>query len=184
MENNTTIAQTLIDKFDEFMEEKDHLEADDKQKIMDVIKTREDLEDSLKELAKKNEDYKQNIDGCDKNIKIWQQSKKMWQIRQSTMLDILKEMMNKLAPGQKKLTKDGTKLSVSSRTSLEVNEEWLLQQYQMFADALQTQLPDYIKVSLSIDKTKLFSHVKEDESLLVQNPEMIHTKESFSTTLK
>ena len=52
------------------------------------------------------------------------------------------------------------------------------------ADALQSQLPSYVKVKLSVDKTKLSAHISKDDTLLVSHPDKIHTKPTSSTTLK
>ena len=99
-------------------------------------------------------------------------------------MDTMSALMQKLNIPNSGLKVDGIKLSTSTRTVLEVDEQWLVAQYEALAEGLQQQLPDYVKVSLSVDKNKLFAHVKEDSTMLVQNPDKIHTNTSSSTTIK
>ena len=79
---------------------------------------------------------------------------------------------------------DGVKLATTTRTVIDIDEDWLIGLHQALADTLQQQLPDFIKVTLSIDKNKLSTYLKTDNTLLVNNPEHIHTRDSVSTTIK
>ena len=92
--------------------------------------------------------------------------------------------INKLGFRNNTVKADGVKLAISSRTVLEVDEQWLLSQYDKFLDVMQAQLPGYIKVSLSVDKTELNAYIKKDNSLLINYPLQIHTKVTTSTTIK
>lgn len=176
--------QTLIDNFDDIIEEKEILSPEDKTSVISVISTRKELEDGLGLILDKVRDYKEKIDSCDQNIKNWQSSKKMWAGRTKALMDTMSALMQKLNIPNSGLKVDGIKLSTSTRTVLEVDEQWLVAQYEALAEGLQQQLPDYVKVSLSVDKNKLFAHVKEDSTMLVQNPDKIHTNTSSSTTIK
>ena len=169
--------QTLIDNFDDIIEEKEILSPEDKTSVISVISTRKELEDGLGLILDKVRDYKEKIDSCD-------QSKKMWTGRTKALMDTMSALMQKLNIPNSGLKVDGIKLSTSTRTVLEVDEQWLVAQYEALAEGLQQQLPDYVKVSLSVDKNKLFAHVKEDSTMLVQNPDKIHTNTSSSTTIK
>lgn len=181
---NTQHVENLIERLDDALEESTETAENKKESILSQVSNIDELRDGLELLKDKAEAYKAKIDNCDQNIKMWQGSKKMWQERSKKLLDILGELIERLNIPGKTLRSGGVKLTTSSRTSLEVDEEWLLSKYQMFADALQTQLPEYVKVSISLDKNKLFAYVKANDEMLVNNPDKIHTKVTTSTSIK
>ena len=183
-EIDTTKIENLIESFEDKMEEGKEYTPEQCEKVISSINTTQELQAGLPLLLEKAKAYKEQADACDRNIKMWQESKKMWQGRTKAFMDTLEKLISKLNIAGKSLKANGVKLATSSRTSLEVDEEWLLSQYQNFAEALQLQLPDYIKVSLSVDKNKLFAHVKSDNTMLVDNPDKIHTKSTTSTSIK
>ena len=173
-----------MDVFDDAMEDGGIYDENVKSSVAAKLTTRQALEEAMPTLLDRANSYKEKIENCDKNIKTWQNSKKMWQGRSKYFLDTLEKVLTSLNIPGKTLKVNDIKLATTSRTSLEVDEEWLLAMYQTFADALQTQLPEYVKVSLSIDKNKLFSHVKQDNTMLLANPDKIHTKSTTSTSIK
>ena len=182
MENNK--VQNLIDLFDDKIENNPECTQEDCQPIIGQVNSPDELKEGMKLLKERAQVYSEKITNCDANIKQWQDSKKMWVARNKAFIDTLEKLMLKLNVPKNVIKADGIKLAISTRTSLEVDENWLLAQYEKLAEALQLQLPDYVKVSLSIDKNKLFAHVKQDGTMLVNNPDKIHTKESRSTTIK
>ena len=186
MENKTesVFVQNLIDAFEDNIEEKAELTPEDRTAISGNVTSQDKLEEGLPLLLQKSNDYKQQIENCDRNIKMWQESKKLWQGRSQQFLDLLGFLMDRLHIPGKTLKRDGVKLSTSSRSTIELDEDWLLKQYQALADSFQQQLPDYVRVKLAVDKNKLNAFLKTDNSMLVNNPEMIHTKVSTSTTIK
>lgn len=179
---NTSKVQNLINLFDDSVEQDNSLTDESRKKIIAAISTKEELENGLGELLEKAEDMKTSIDECDKNIKSWQDSKKKWATRSKSFMEVLGGLLDTF--GVSAVRAGGIKLAVSKRTALEVDEDWLINKYQMMADALQSQLPDYVKVSLAIDKTRLSAFLKTDNSMLVSDPEKIHTKETRSITIK
>ena len=183
--NENQIAQAFLDLFDDKIEESSELSAEDRKEIGAVFTTQENLEESLLALRERARAYKKNVDDSDARQKQWAETKKMWSSRLNQMLAILGETMERLHIPVKQLKgAGGTKLSSSSRTSYECDEEGLVQQFQQLADALQQQLPPYVKVKLTIDKTLLGAHLKQDNSLLINHPELVHTKSTTSITLK
>ena len=174
----------FIDAFDEKIEERSQLTEEEKENFGKYFSTTEDLTEGLPAIKEKAASYKESIENCAKNIKMWQDSKKMWESRFDTFMNILGKMVKKLQVPGNAVKADGVKLAVSSRSSLEVDEDWLLAQFQRFADALQTQLPNYVVVKLSVDKNKLNAFLKTDDSMLLNNPDKIHTKVSTSTSIK
>lgn len=177
-------VQNLIESFDDKMEENTTIEQDEKDAILGNVNNIEELTSGIRLLRDKAATFDENIKNCDKNIKIWQSSKKMWSERAKSFMGLLEDLITKLNIPGKTVKADGVKLSTTKRTSLEVDEDWLIAQYQTFVDAIQTQLPEYMKVSLSIDKNKLYKHVTTDNTMLVQNPDKIHTKVTTSTSIK
>ena len=184
MTKDTTSVQALIDMFDDAVEEQGTLDDEACRRIAQCVGNKDNLENGLSLLLKKAEGLKENVENCDKNIKSWQESKKTWSGRSKAFLDVLGEVIKSLNLPNNSLKADGVKLAMSSRTTLEVDEDWLLGQYSALAGALQQQLPDYVKVTIALDKTKLSAFLKTDKSMLIQNPERIHTKTSTSTSIR
>ena len=182
-ENNEKI-EAFIERFDEIMEECQVLTEEQTEKLTKGITTAQQLQNGLPLLLEKTQEYNEQIDSCDRNKKMWEESKKNWQIRQKNFLKSLEYLILKLNIQGRTLKNGSIKLSTSKRTSLKFDEVWLLNQYAKYVEALQLQLPDYIKVNLTVDKNKLFTHVKGDNKMLVDNPDKIHTKETTSTSLK
>ena len=183
MQKDTTQIETLIERFDDIIEENEQLSAEEQKRVISAVNSRKELEDGLSLILDKAKDYKEKVDNCDINIKNWQASKKMWAGRAKALMETIGALMKKLNLPDT-LKADGIKLATSTRTVLEVDEEWLIGQYAVLADELRKKLPDYVKVSLTIDKNKLFAHVKGDAKMLMENPEKIHTSVSSSTTIK
>ena len=187
METKTTTNKNInefIESFEEKIEENSELTDEQKEIIASLIPSKDDLKEGLPILLQKSEDMKGCIDNCDRNIKTWQESKKLWSARCKSYLEVLGKVIGKLGLTGNTIKADGIKLSTSTRTSLEVDEQWLLDQYMPMALALQGQLPAFVKVGLTIDKNKLAAYLKQDDSLLTNNPDKIHTKVSSSTTIK
>ena len=183
-DKDLSFINSLIDKFDDKIEDNPELTSSETMVLSKTIPNKKALEDGLPAILDKANTYKEKIEGCDKQIKNWQASKKMWQARAKSFMETMSQVLANLKIPGNTIKAEGIKLATSSRTSLEVDEDWLVGKYQMFADALQTQLPDYVKVSLTIDKNKLFAHVKQDDTMLVNNPDKIHTKVTTSTSIK
>lgn len=175
--------ENLIDKYEDKVQQTPVLTSEDIESLADIVKEPKTLVEGLPALREKCQDYKERIDKSDNEIKVWQQTKKMWESRNKQLVQILGKMLEKFNVTSVKNV-DGTKLGSSTRTVLEVDDEWLIQQYEALAQMLQNQLPEYIKVTLSVDKNKLAAYLKGDNSLLLKNPDKIHTRTSVSVTLK
>lgn len=188
MEDSKETIKYLLEDFDSLMEQKadsgDEVTNDEIEHLASKIDCRETLREALPELLQKASDYKDKIDNSDRNIKNWQDNKKFWKKRQDAFMDVLEKIVQRLRlPGNS--IKDGSiKLAVSSRTAIEVDEDWLLGRYEALRQALQSQLPDFVKVSYTLDKNKLSAFLKTDTSLLTDHPEKIHTRTTTSCTLK
>lgn len=176
---------SLLNNFDERMEDNNNLiDEETVSSLAAGITSPQSLQDGLGEIKKRVFDYNEAIDNCKKNIDMWRASKDIWTNKKAGFQAVLTAVMNNLLPNTGKIAGAGAKLSVTRRSSLEVDEEWLINTYRPLADELQEHLPSYVKVKLDIDKTKLMAHVKTDSELLVNFPERIHTKESTSITVK
>ena len=182
--NKSSKVEAFIDSFEDLIEEKNVLSPEDRSSLQSQINTQEELTGGLVLLKDKAEAYKKRAEECAVKIKEWQTSKKTWETRSKSLMETLEGLIDKLGFKNKSIKADGVKLAVSTRTVLEVDEEWLLSLYDQFTQAVQAQLPAYIKVSLSVDKTELNAHIKKDNSLLINYPLQIHTKVCTSTTIK
>ena len=188
-ENETAISPAIsmmLDRFEETAETAKNrvLTEEEKQAITASVKDEAALADGLAAIKQASEDYKKSIDSCDEKIKMWQESKKVWKNRSDQFNDVLGFILSKLNVSGLSIKSGGVKLATSKRTSLDVDEEWLIGLYQLQANALQASLPPYIKVTLSLDKTALNNYLKTDNTMLTDNPDKIHFKTKTSTTIK
>ena len=179
--NNT--IDNLIDSFEDLTENTPVLSDLDVQKLAGMVKDKKTLTEGLSAIGEKARDFKEGIDSCDKEIKKWQENKKAWDGRMKQFVRVMGAILGNLGLTSVK-NPDGTKIASSTRTVLEVDEDWLVSQYDNLAEILRKQLPDYVKVSLSVDKNKLSAYLKDDNTLLLNNPDRIHTKSSTSVTIK
>ena len=175
--------ESFLDQFEEKVEEKNELDTEEREALASMVPDAQSLGEGLPLLLQKDSDFTENARNADGQVKIWQQTKKMWNTRHEELMKVLQVALRNLnlSPG---LKVDNIKLSTSSRTCLEVDEDWLIQMYQGLADAFQKTLPPFIGVKLSVDKNKLGTYLAQDKTLLLNNPEKIHTRESLSTTIK
>lgn len=174
--------ETFLDQFEDKLEGKDSLSEQERNELAALVGGAESLGDGLPLILKKDTDFTEAAKSADGQVKAWQQTKKMWQTRHDELMRVLQVALASL-PG-KSIKADNIKLSTSSRTCLEVDEEWILQQYQKLADVFQQTLPPFVAVKLSLDKNKLSSYLNTDNSLLLNHPDKIHTRNSSSTTIK
>lgn len=179
----TTIAEQVIERFNDRTESgQEPLSQQEIENLASEFNSLTDLTEALPDLYEEVERQKTCIQNADERKKRADADKKFWQGRMEAFLKILEAAANK--HGKTKLNGEGITLSVSKRTSLEVNEEWLLSGYQSITEAFQKTLPPYVKVKLSVDKNELSAFLKDDNTMLLNSPEEIHTKVSTSTTLK
>lgn len=146
-----------------------------------VIPSSEELQKCLPVVKEENEAIKKGIADCDLRIKSWQESKKMWKQRQNALLELLEKALEQ--HGIKSSTNGDVKVSVSTRRTLEVVAEDILEPYLSVVDNIASSLPPFVKVSLDIDKTALAAYLKTDDTLLVTKPESIHYKDSTSVRI-
>lgn len=184
METLNNIAEILIEKFDDSIEDTNTLDEAKRNDLASIIPSVEALSAGLPALLQKANEITVSISDCDKNIKNWQESKKLWSARLKAFTEVLGTVLEKLKVPGESLKADGIKLRTSKRTCLDVDEEWLVGQYRSIVDAIQKQLPEYIVLSMSVDKTKLMAYVNKDDKMLIEHPDKIHTRVSRSTSIK
>lgn len=188
MDTNATpdasYAQAFIDTFEDHIEENPELTDSERELILGEIATQDNLEEGLPVLLQKSRDYKEQIEACDRNVKQWQASKQLWKSRSDQFLKLLGDLMERLHIPGKTVKSGKIKLSTSTRSVYVVDEDWLLGQYQALAQALQAQLPDYVKVTLTVDKPRLNAHLNQDKTLCIDHPDKVYSKSSTSTTIK
>lgn len=128
------------------------------------------------------DDYKGKADACDQKVKDFQASKKMWKERQEKIAELMLACLRHLGVNEVKNGK--LKCAMGSRTVLEVDEGALLMPYMEMAKVWAASVEPYVKVSVSLDKKALNDYVKTNPALLIDRPEVVHSKENFSVTLK
>ena len=184
MENINQPTQTFLTRFEEEFENVSELSENQENMLASIITNKEDLKNGLPLLKRQSDYYDQNIETADKNAKAWTAQKKMYKAHSDALKKLLGKMLQRLTGGTKISGDDGISLKSSSRNGLEVDSEWLLSKYEKQTDELRAQLPDFVKVELSVDKNKLSAHLQNDNTLMLENPEKIHFKKGFSVTLK
>ena len=180
---DNNIGQAFLDTFDDKSEENPTLTKDEKESIGGAFASPEELGNALPLISERVNNMKERIEHSDKNIKMWQETKKMWTGRKDQLLEILGQTMERLNVAGNIIKSADCKLSTSTRTSLEVDEDWLINQYAALAGSMQSQLPPYVTLKLTVDKTKLAAYLKTDDTLLIDHPDRVHTKVSKSVTL-
>lgn len=175
--------KTLIESFEDKTEGGAVLTDTDVETLVSMVTDKQTLTEGLTTIGEKAKDFKNCIDQCDKDLKEAQEKKKNWDGRMKQFTKVMGCILGRLGLTSVK-SPDGTKIASSTRTVLEVDEEWLVSQYENLAEMLRKQLPEYVKVSLSVDKNKLSAYLKGDNTLLLNNPDKIHTKSSTSFTIK
>lgn len=178
-EKKTTAVEQFIEAFNDQYEEK---KRNPDVEIKEPILSRDELRDGLPVLLGAVQEYDQKIQVCDRNIKNWQASKKDWDLRSKTFLGLLAATADKLGLSSS-LQGDRAKFARTATTVLEIDEEFILSMYRQLADEMQCRLPGYVKVSLSVDKTILKKHLATDNSLALNHPDKIHTKENVTWRL-
>lgn len=129
--------------------------------------------------------YKTNTGRSEEKVKEYTVSKKMWKTREDQITEFVGFVLRRL--GHKSYTTGDAKASVQTREVLEISDEdAILSQYLNSPEyaMFHTLLPGWVKMTLTIDKAALKSHVKTDSSLLCSHPEWIRTKENVSVSLK
>lgn len=179
---NSQLSESILDSIETCYEKESKMSEEKANDLSEMVQNPEEFTDCVRAFKDQDNTYKEAINKCDENIKAWQESKKMWQERQNDLKGIITKIMKRFQ--LKNSSKDGASISMRSTKVLEVDAEKLLIMYQPLAETLKTQLPSYIKVTLSIDKTALSNLVKDDPSMLIDSPELLHWVERESITLR
>lgn len=140
------------------------------------------LEESVPALVRAEGQISSMIDRCDNCVKTWQESKKLWRERREQLLALAGHLL--AGHGVKSCSRDGASIGTIVRKVLEVDCDALLRDYGPALAEMQKSLPDYIRLTASVDKTKLNACLKTDSSLLAERPDDIHWKESVSVNIK
>lgn len=179
----TTTAETFLDRIDVIFEKEENgLKEEMFPELASLLNSTDDLGECLPEIVKRVAGFKDNADKCDSKSKQFSDSKKMWKTRCEQLEALVTYIMQSF--NTKSLNANGSNAKITTREVLEVDADSLLALYSVLVDQLQQQLPDYVKVSIAIDKRALTTHMQKDNSLMVNHPEWVHTKESNTIKLK
>ena len=183
MNEPKNLAQQFIDIFEDRVNSSPELSDRQIEEIGAPIRTDEQLREGLPVILGRHKELSDLIENCNRNIKFWQENKKKYDSRAEQFVKAVTEVVRRLRfSGTMKATEG--QLSTRTTSTYEVDEKWILDRYAALGEALQAQLPAYVKVKLSVDKKELNAHLKRDATLLLENPEHIHAKENLSVTLK
>lgn len=177
-----SLTKSLLEIFDDKIASGEAGEAA-AEEIAAPIRSGESLRASIPEIVGRNREFTEKVNHCDKMIKMWQKEKKTYEGRSKLLMKAVEAIVRRLNLSGTIKT-EGGQLSVRTTSTLEVDEDWILDMYAAQAATLQVQLPPYVKVKLSLDKTALNAFIKKDNTLLLTNPDRIHAKENRSVTLK
>ena len=173
-----------IEKFFEQIDaknEKNELNEEVFAEIAMQINSTEELGECLPEIVKRINIYKSAMDQCDAKSNEFSTSKKAWKARAEKLTSLMMFLMEKM--NVKSIKAEDNSAKISSRDVLEVNDANILSLFNGLIDQMQQQLPPYVKIAISIDKRALGTYLQTDNSLMIQHPEWVHTKESKSIRL-
>lgn len=176
--------ETLINEIDKIFTASDTMTEDDFRNLAQHIPDINALDECLPAIKEKVAGYIDNAKSCESRSKTFSASNKMWKTRGELLVEFVGYVLKSL--GLKNYKNSEAKATITVTRSLETDEDALLAQYRNSRefDVFMKTLPDYVKVSLTINKTALNNHVKIDHTLLTTHPEWIHTKEKESVNLK
>lgn len=174
---------TFLDTFEDRIEGKNSLSEQERKELAALVGDRETLGNGLQLIYRKDKDFTDAAKNADQQAKAWTETKRMWDQRHEELMKVLEQALADLKVAGQALKVDRIKLATRTRTCLEVDSAWLVQMFEQQAQAMQQQLPPYIKVSLTVDKNKLSAYLEQDNTLQLQHPEKIHTRPSYSTTI-
>lgn len=172
----------VMNTIEEQIKKEEDLEDKEYDQMADLIPNTEDLSNCLPLMKEKQDYYKEQLSRCDDNIKEWQESKKAWKTYQDRLLTLVGKILTKM--NLKSASHDKIKAAITTRKVLEIDNDSILSEFKPMLDLLKNQLPEYVKVTMDIDKTALANYLKTDNSLLINNPEKIHWKDNNSVNLR
>ena len=146
------------------------------------VQSADELKGVLPDLKSGIDAYKEQETNCDNMISNWNAQKKLWKNRGEAVAAFISRAMTRF--GLKTLDADGAAVKSTTRSVIVVNDEGLLAPYKPAVEALSRQLPEYVKLEMKIDKTKLNAHVNANPAILVNQPQDIYREEKTTYSLK
>lgn len=185
MDNNNW--KTLKEAFNEILKDGSQPLSDDAKKVLTAYASATDpsLERTLPDARDYVADCDTRAGECGEQAKAFGEQKKSWQERSRAVRDWVGDLLHDR--GEKSLEAGGAKAGITIRTNIVItDEEGLLSQYTGLpqTEALLDLLPDWVRVTFSIDRNALRNALKEDPSLLYEHPEWLHTENNETITLK
>lgn len=142
----------------------------------------EELKDMLPDLKAGYDSFKEQENQCNTMQKNWAGMKKLWAARGEAIQAFVARAMSRF--GLKTLEGEGAAVKSTTRTNIEADNDAILAPYLPAISALSRQLPEYVKLDVKVDKTKLNAFVKSNPKFLVDNPQAVYQKESTTYQLK
>ncbi len=175
-------CQLFADTLDEIFQQEGGLAPDRYDELESFTATPEKIMNCIPAFKMLAEEFKESIGNCNNQIKTWQDYKRTWQLREEQLLKYSEELLRR--SNMKSLKSSEGSITQTSRKVLEINEDALLRPYAELYNAFVGSLPEFVKVSMGIDRIKLANLVKDDNTLLVSQPQDCHWKEQITTKIK
>ena len=177
-------TETIIDTIKSIYDSNRTMTQQESEDLASLVDSDEKLYALLPVLRDLATQYKETADRAKARAKDFGDNRKLNESYLDTLSDILCKILVNL--GHSKYTAGNAKVSLTTREVLECDDDSLINAFFTPALRLQlmTSLPAWIKVSVTVDKTALKNSLKSDNTLMVEHPEWLHTKENRSVTLK
>ena len=172
----------FIDETEKCLLQENGIAEEEYERLAAMIGSTAELSENLPLIAEKIKAYSDNADSCDKKSKMYKENKNTWDSKVEQLNKLVMKIMDKLQT--KKITADGSSANITTRTVQEIDEKGLLDIYGVLLDQIQQQFPSFIKIKASVDKNELKSYLIKDNSLMINHPELVHTKDSYSIKIK
>lgn len=147
---------------------------------VDSAMTPEEAVDDLQALDAK---YAANEEKCATNMKIWEESRKVWTAKREALGAYLAHILDRLKSDRIE-GKGGAVLKRTWRTVLDTDDKGLIAIYGKEIDSLAKALPPYYTVKVSVDKRKLAQYLKGDSTLQTEHPELVSTRENGTVKIQ
>lgn len=183
--NIECIAENIIEQFEEATSADEAVLS--QEQAEDMIRTIGDLENfkaCMPLFRDKALAYKQAIDLREQLTKQSQLEKKIWKARLDSFLNgFLGRALSHY--GEKSLKgDDNSRVTSSTRDNVVVDDERLITIWEPVITALQSSLPSFLKVTVSVDKKALTEYCRTKEDLFATHSDIVFTVPKTSTTIK
>jgi len=175
----------LVARLNEMLDDHDVLSDNDITELTGMINNRQELEDSLPAIRDAIAKYKADAEKCNGRKREIADGEKKCKERTDALTAVLARIMQKL---NFKTVKSGdASVTLMSRVVTKVSDEDALLRPHLSSPEyinLIASLPAYVKVTLTLDKAGLNATLRDDNTMLLEHPELVHTEASYTVKIK